>query len=132
MDSAITTIFDAMRFRNSRFSDDMADAPAMLKEWCGLEDSEGQQVSEPSREPEKMDALAQLAGGVAHEFNNILAIILLNAEMLGNHVGNDNKQVRAVIGQPREERSWRSNCSPSLTSNNRIRACSILAAWRRD
>ncbi len=93
----ILAVFDAMRIRDMRFGDDVADAFTMMKEWCGLEDSEGQQVKEPRREPERMDAMARLAAGVAHEFNNILAVILLNAEMLGDRVGNDNKQVRAVI-----------------------------------
>ena len=44
-----------------------------------------------------MDAVARLAAGVAHEFNNILAIILPSAEMLEDVVGRDNEHVRSVI-----------------------------------
>ncbi len=44
-----------------------------------------------------MDAISQLAGGVAHEFNNILATIVLNAELLEDCLGKENEQVRAVL-----------------------------------
>ena len=97
MGPIITTIFDAMRIRDTRFSGEMAGAITMMKGWCGLENSEGKQFKEPRREPERMDAMARLAAGVADEFNNILAIILLNAEMLEDCVGNDNQRVRTVI-----------------------------------
>ncbi len=41
------------------------------------------------REIEKMRALAQLAGGVAHHSNNILALVLGNAERLRRMLGDD-------------------------------------------
>ena len=61
----ITTIFDAMRIRETRFSGEMAGAVTIMKGWCGLENSEGKQFKEPRREPERMDAMARLAAGVA-------------------------------------------------------------------
>lgn len=97
MHSNIMTILDAMQIRETRFSAGAADAFMMMKGWCGLDDSEGQQLKEPGREPEKMDAIAQLATGVAHEFNNILTVILLNAEMLGDLLGKENERVQTVI-----------------------------------
>ncbi len=69
------------------------------------------QLEEQLRQSQKMEAIGQLAGGVAHDFNNILAAILGNANLLA-----EEKNLSAEAGECTREISSAAERAAALTN----------------
>jgi nitrogen-specific signal transduction histidine kinase len=88
---------------------------ALIAEMTAREQAEAQ-----FRHAQKMEALGQLTGGVAHDFNNMLAIIIGSLELLMRRLGPDGPRLGPMVER-------------ALTGANRAAALtqSLLAFSRR-
>jgi len=76
------------------YTDDAFGEPAVLG--IAMDITKLKQTEEALRRTQKMDAIGQLTGGVAHDFNNILGIIIGNLNLLKRHIPDNEKALKRV------------------------------------
>ena len=61
--------------------------------------SERHRLAEQLRQAQKMEAIGQLAGGIAHDLNNVLGVVLANAGLLRDALPAGRDDLRADLGE---------------------------------
>jgi PAS domain S-box-containing protein len=63
--------------------------------------TERRRLEEQLRQAQKMEALGQLTGGIAHDLNNVLSVVLGNAELIDHEIPADGAVLRADLNELR-------------------------------
>jgi PAS domain S-box-containing protein len=61
--------------------------------------TEARRLEEQLRQAQKMEALGQLTGGIAHDLNNVLSVVLGNAELVGQELPPGRTDLRSDLGE---------------------------------
>ena len=83
-----------------------------------LDVTEQKRLEAQIRQTQKMDVIGQLAGGVAHDFNNMLTAILGSAELMERHI-NDLPAATKLLGNIQKAASRSADLTGQLLSFSR-------------
>ncbi|MDA0786202.1 MAG: ATP-binding protein, partial [Proteobacteria bacterium] len=59
--------------------------------------SDQKKLEQQLRLAQRLEAVGQLTGGIAHDVNNLLAVIQGNTEFLADEIGHDNEMLRSIL-----------------------------------
>jgi two-component system, cell cycle sensor histidine kinase and response regulator CckA len=85
--------------RNASFTVRDADGTPLRLAGISSDITDQRMLQEQLRHTQKMDGLGLLAGGVAHDFNNVLAVISSCNGMLGETLGADETDARELVDE---------------------------------
>ncbi len=87
---------------------------------------ERDQLEQQRRQNEKLDALGQLAGGVAHDFNNMLGAIMGNAQLLQAELDTSNPELRRFVDRILEASHHSADLTAKLLTFSRRGASGMI------
>ncbi|HXE98407.1 MAG TPA: response regulator [Dongiaceae bacterium] len=93
-----------------------------------LDVSEQKRLEAQIRQTQKMDVIGQLAGGVAHDFNNMLTAILGSAELLARHVKDDAAAIK-LLGSIQKAASRSADLTGQLLAFSRKGQKNAVHVW---
>ncbi len=115
-DTQIVGIFSLHSYRTHAFTPEDLQVLQALADYCGgaLERIRSEEAARASEDrylqAQKLEAIGQLAGGVAHDFNNILAAMMMNLGLMRENPHLDGETVQSL-----DELGRATNRAASLT-----------------
>lgn len=105
---------------------DFRNEPCLLNVLMDVTDQK--RIEDELRQAQKMDVVGQLAGGLAHDFNNMLTAIIGSAELMERHV-RDNPAPAALLKTIREAAGRSASLTGQLLAFSRRGSSMAVHIW---